>query len=338
MIKKGVVWILLYLPCMLIAQLSDFKTIDLTKADNIAEQYQGASLESLPILSYNLTNSLTTDVEKFRAIYTWVCKNIENDYYAFVKNKNGRQKLRKDSIKLRNWNISFSKKTFEKLKKEKKTVCTGYAYLIQEMAQFAGLKCEIINGYGRTAEYNIKKLTQPNHSWNAVYLNNKWYLCDATWSAGFYDINTNRFISNYNDTYFLTDPILFSKNHYPIDSKWLLTNSKGVIENFINGPIVYNSTHTHGVIAIQPKTLQIECKRGEEMTFYLQDSKPIEISYLSAELVSGSYRKANEITVTRLDNQLLEIKTTFQTKGTYDLHFKLNETYLITYKITIKKE
>ena len=338
MSKKGVIWILLYLPCMLVAQLSDFKTIDFTKADDIAALYQGASLESLPILSHNLTSSLTTEVEKFRAIYTWVCNNIENDYYASEKNSSKRKKWYKDSLQLTKWDKSFTKDGFEKLKNKKKTVCTGYAYLIQEMAQFAGLKCEIINGYGRTTTKNIQKLSIPNHSWNSIFLNNKWYLCDATWSAGFFDWEASHFLANYNPTYFLADPILFAKDHYPLDIKWLLTNTSITMEDFLNGPIVYNNTHTLGVIALQPKTLQIKCKRGEEMIFYLQDSKPIEISCLSAELVSGSYRKSNEIKVTRLESQLLEIKTTFQIRGTYDLHFKLNETYLITYKITIKKE
>lgn len=338
MSKLRLLYILFYLPCILVAQLSDFKTIDFTKADEKAAQYQGASLDNLPVLSYNLTNSLTTEVEKFRALYTWVCNNIENDYYASEKNSSKRKKWYKDSLQLAKWDTFFTKESFEKLKNEKKTVCTGYAYLIQEMSQFAGLKCEIINGYGRTTTKNIQKLSIPNHSWNAVYLNNKWYLCDATWSSGFFDWEASHFLANFNGTYFLADPILFAKDHYPLDRKWLLTPIPITIDDFLNGPIGYNSTHTYGVIAIQPKNLEIECKRGEMMTFYLKESKPIEISNLYVELVSGSYRKSNEIKVTRLENQLIEIKTTFQIKGTYDLHFKLNETHLTTYKITIKKE
>ncbi|WP_159779706.1 transglutaminase domain-containing protein [Flavobacterium sp. 9AF] len=328
---------LFFLPCMILAQLSDFKGIDFTKADDIAAHYQGASLESLPILSYNLTNSLTTEVEKFRAIYTWVCNNIENDYYASEKNSNKRKKWYKDSLKLAKWDKSFNKESFEKLKNEKKTVCTGYAYLIQEMAQFAGLKCEIINGYGRTITKNIKKLSIPNHSWNAVYLNDKWYLCDATWSAGFFDYETSHFLANFNTTYFLAEPNVFAKDHYPLDAKWLLTNTPIAIEDFLNGPVVYNSTHTYGVIPVQPKSLEVECKKDQEVVFFIQGSKIKEFNPLSVELVSGSFRKTNEISVTRLNNDLLEIKTRFSLKGNYDLHFKLNESYLITYKISVSK-
>ncbi|WP_130734945.1 transglutaminase domain-containing protein [Flavobacterium sp. J27] len=337
MSKKVLFGILFYLPCILVAQLSDFKTIDFTKADDVAAQYQGASLESLPVLSYNLTNSLTTEVEKFRALYTWVCNNIENDYYASEKNSSKRKKWYNDSLQLAKWDKLFTKETFEKLKNKKKTVCTGYAYLIKEMSQFAGLKCEIINGYGRTVTKNIKKRSVPNHSWNAVSLNDKWYLCDATWSAGFYDMGTNQFVSDFNDSYFLSDPIVFAKDHYPLEKKWLLLDTPITIDFFLSAPIVYNSTYRYGIMPVQPETFEMECKKGQEVIFYLQANKPINTDELSAELVSGSYRKSNEIIVTRLKENLLEIKTTFHLKGKYDFHFKLNRAYLITYRVAIKK-
>ena len=155
------------------AQKSDFASLNFKKADAAAHQYKGASLESLPVLSYNLTNSLSTDVEKFRAIYFWICTNIENDYYAYLKNKKARKRLEKDSLKLAVWNADFTKKTFKKLLKEQKTVCTGYAYLIKELANLADIKCEIIEGYGRIGDDNIGKLSMVNHSWNAIQLNNK---------------------------------------------------------------------------------------------------------------------------------------------------------------------
>ena len=72
-------------------------------------------------------------------------------------------------------------------------MCTGYAYLIKEMCFIADLDCEIIDGYARAFDANVNGLESLNHSWNAVKLNNKWYLCDATWSSG-YMVNNSLFV------------------------------------------------------------------------------------------------------------------------------------------------
>ena len=209
-------------------QQSDFKHIDFEQADNIADKYFGESLQNLPILVHKLTDGLPTNVEKFRAIYTWVCANIENDYGAYLKTKRKRKKLSKKPDAYKEWNNSFTPKVFNRLLNQKKTACTGYAYLIRELATLAGIECEIINGYGRTASTPLALNSIPNHSWNAVKLNEKWYLCDATWSAGsiVLDYDIPKFKKEYIDGYFLAEPEFFVKNHYPLQAKWTLL-SKG---------------------------------------------------------------------------------------------------------------
>lgn len=320
------------------SQQSDFKKINFKNADAIANLYKDENLESLPTLSYNLTNSLATDVEKFRAIYVWVCSNIENDYYAYLKNKNARNRLEKDSLKLAIWNADFTKKSFKKLLKEKKTVCTGYAYLIKELANHAGIKCEIIDGYGRIGDDNIEKLSRVNHSWNTVQLNNKWYLCDATWSSGIYDLKNYKFEFDYNEGYFLTKPSLFIKNHYPLESKWQLSENIIPINDFLNGPIVYATAFKHEIIPIQPEKLKIEVKKNREVTFLVKENHPIDLNNLNIEISLGKYNNVDKPKVIRTKDGLLEVKYTFRNRGSYDLHIKLNEDYLITYIVKVNKE
>ena len=319
------------------AQQSDFNTINFIKADAVANQYKGENLKSLPILSYNLTNTLTTDIEKFRAIYRWVCANIENDYNAYIKNKKVRKRLAKDSLKLATWNVDFTKQSFKKLLKEQKTVCTGYAYLIKELANLADIKCEIINGYGRTTDVNIGELSIPNHSWNAVQLNTKWYLCDATWSSGIYDLNNYKFEFDYNNGYFLTDPNLFVKNHYPVDTKWLLTDKIIPINNFLNGPIVYATTFKEGIIPIVPVTLHLDAKQKQEIIFSLKELTRIDVNDITVEISSGTNKKWVDPIVTRNSEGLIEVKHTFDNRGSYDFHIKLREEYLVTYTVKVKK-
>lgn len=80
------------------AQVSDFKSIDFTRADNIAKLNEGDPLDNLTLLAYKLTNKLPTQIEKFRAIYIWVCHNIKGDKRQFTLVNKNRKKLKNDSI------------------------------------------------------------------------------------------------------------------------------------------------------------------------------------------------------------------------------------------------
>ncbi len=204
------------------AQQSDFNDIDFTKAERIARQYKGEDLTNLPLLAHRLTGQLATDAERFRAIYYWVSHNIRGEYDMMEKNNRARRKLKDDPKALQQWNQQFKKKVFKKLLKDKETLCTGYAYLIQELSRLAGIESEIIHGYDLTNGTKPIKMNIPNHSWNAVRLNNKWYLCDATWSAGYTDMSTFLFEYEFDNSFFLMEPKRFSKTHQPVDEKWTL--------------------------------------------------------------------------------------------------------------------
>ena len=72
--------------------------------------------------------------------------------------------------------------------------------------------------------------TVPNHSWNAVKLEGKWYLCDATWAAGYTDMNTYLFHFDYDDKYFLMPPEKFAETHQPVEESWTLLPKLTVME------------------------------------------------------------------------------------------------------------
>ncbi|MBN8651976.1 MAG: hypothetical protein J0L67_11145 [Cytophagales bacterium] len=203
------------------AQVSDFKEVNFGRADSVARLYPNYPLTNLPDLAGKLTRPFTNEAEKFRAVFTWVCLNIRNDYELYLKNKQHREQC-KTEAELKAWYKEFSKTLYYELLNNHKTICTGYAYLIRELALASGLECVIVDGYGRTPGAKLNK-NLPNHNWNAVKLNGKWYLCDATWASGKIDSESKQFVSRFNDQYFLTDPQIFEKNHFPLDKKWHLT-------------------------------------------------------------------------------------------------------------------
>lgn len=320
------------------AQLSDFKNIDFSKSDSIALRYKNESLSNLPVLTHLLTADLSTDIEKFRAIYTWVSTNIANDHGMFSKNKRKRNKYKNDKLKLEKWNNSLLKKMFHTLLKEKKTVCTGYAYLIKELSKLANINCEIINGYGRLSNTNIENLTRPNHSWNAVELNGKWYLCDATWSSGFTNLSNNEFIFKYNDGYFLASPKLFIKNHYPLDKKWmLLKGEKPLFKEFLESPLVYSSAFKYLAENDFPKTMKNTIATDEKVQFKYKLLNPLERNNIRF-LINTTFSK-NSIKPIKIikEKDMLTVEYQFIKKGFYDLHILFSDNVIATYTFTVKK-
>jgi transglutaminase/protease-like cytokinesis protein 3 len=255
------------------AQIADFETINFEKADRIVLKYKGENLSNLPKLSYNLTTGLTTDVERFRAIFKWVCNNVANDYSMYSRNMRKRRRYQNDSVKLIAWNDKFKKITFRKLLKKNRTICTGYAYLVKELANLANIECEIIYGNARTSTINVDNLDieAPNHTWNAVKLNGKWYLCDPTWASGIPNPTTYQFQFEFNDGFFLSSPNIFSVNHHPVTEKWfLLDGEKPTFETFLEAPVIYGKAYQYLSNHIQPKKLDNTVKKGNVVTFRYQ--------------------------------------------------------------------
>lgn len=331
---RTILFFFLLVSFSLSAQKTDFKHINFKKADSIATIYKNETLKSLPMLSHLLTSKLETDVEKFRAIFIWVSKNIKGDHNAVTKNTRKRRKFKNDSIKLNSWNASFNKILFKKLLKNKKTVCTGYAYLIKELSALANIDCKMIDGYGRNSEVNIGKLSIPNHSWNAVKLNKKWYLVDATWASGYTDLNINTFISDYNDGYFLTAPSLFIKSHFPLDKKWMLLKKKTLsINKFLNAPLIYGKTYKHQIAPIFPKEMKNIISKNDEIIFQLYTNKKVNQTKIEIQI---SEKLLDKKVISR-KKEVIFINYKFKIKGFYDVHILYKKDVIATYTFKVNK-
>ena len=166
--------------------------------------------------------------QKANAIYNWVTHNIAYDVKALRK---------------------FPKADGDKAVlalKNRKAVCDGYAMLYTELCRAAGLQAVNIEGYAKDWIFdNGDELYIPRHEWNAVRINGKWQLVDATWGAGglyqqeafivrLYNIvfrhgrvsaRSLKFRYKYNPDYFMQDPEVFRLKHLPSDPLWQLTDT-----------------------------------------------------------------------------------------------------------------
>jgi hypothetical protein len=326
--------ILLGCTSVLYGQLADFATADFSNADSIAELYPQHPLKDLKILSDKLTRPLASDVEKFRSIFKWVCLNIDNDYTLFIENKNRREKLRGDE--LATWERNFSRRVFNILVEKHRTVCTGYAYLIKELAFHAGLNCKIIDGYGRNVQANIGGSGVVNHSWNVVQLGGKWYPCDPTWSSGVIDAQRQTFIKKFDDAYFLSDPALFARSHYPLDTTWMLLDHKPTLDGFLNGPIVYVGTFRYGIEPLIPRTFRIEACRGANVSFQFEMDQNHKFD--KGEFYIEASKTYDPFILMSSDNHkaVYSIDHTFSSRGKRAVHIMLDGSHVLTYEVNIR--
>jgi transglutaminase/protease-like cytokinesis protein 3 len=320
------------------AQIEDFEHISFYKADRIAESFHGADLKDVPRLTQSLTQELDTDVEKLRSIFMWITHNISSDSGIFERNKRKRKQFKNDSVKLIEWNHHIRRKTITRLLKKKKTVCTGYAYLLKEMCKYAGITSKIVNGFSRTAETESQDVKEPNHSWNVVLLNGKWYLCDPTWATGIFDPNSFKFDFEYQEGFFLGKPELFIKNHYPLDLQWtLLGEQTPSFEEFLEGPLFYNAAFNYGIMYQGSLKMNNTISKKETVSFQFDQLNPKEIE--SVHLVLSGLR--NDIRKTPqdlvIDKDSIHFNYQFLHKGHFDLHLMLNDEAIMTYTFHVKK-
>lgn len=215
---KLLIIIFIFVGHYIAAQQSDFEDIDFSKAEERAARYKGENISLLPVLTTKLTAQLHTDIERLRAIYVWIAQNIAADENLVHKNDKMTRKLAKHPQELAQWQRTHKREILRRLLNDKVTVCTGYAHLLKAMAEQAGIPCKVVNGIGLSDKKVIKNPADPNHSWNMVFLNNKWYYCDVTWSTGYSDPSTLEFYFDYDDSYFLMEPAVFNKTHLTIES------------------------------------------------------------------------------------------------------------------------
>lgn len=310
---------------------------DFRIADSVAEFYHGADLNDLADLSSKLTKPLDTETEQFRSLFYWVCHNIENDYRSFKRNQNKRKLLVNDSVGLWQWNSKFHEEAMTQLIHEKKTVCTGYAYLLRELCAHAGITCVIVDGFGRSSTSNVHELERPNHSWNAIWLDGEWKLCDATWASGIFygERNTYFFKKKFNEGYFLTEPRVFAQNHLPLINKWQLVDEVISKQEFLLGPLIYSDAFQYDLEVMKPQQMKLKAAKKEEVIFELKANSSMDVDRLYFIQMDRSKRQIDPIAVNKQDR--IELRMTFPKRGNFDLHLYYADEILATFIIDVDR-
>lgn len=316
------------------AQAPAFEGADFSEADSVAQHYAHYSLKDPKDLALKLTSPLPTDVEKFRAIYRWVCDNIESDYALCETVLSKRARLSPAAFE--EWNHVIKGRFFKALINDHRTICTGYAYLVRQLSLLSGIPCVIVNGYGRTSVDQGASYAYPNHSWNAVMLNKHWYLCDATWSSGAVDGGTGIFYHEFTDAYFLAAPEMFIRNHYPLDTTWTLLKKNPSLEEFERGPLLYKGAYRYHLLPEAPRTFEVDAVKGEPVAFSLSVSDCAPAHDLEVQIVKGNTEIKTYPDVYQVTDHTFNFTQVFSNRGRYVVHLLMKSDYVCTYLVRVE--
>jgi len=172
--------------------------------DEYVSQTPPEATASIESLAGYLVKNASNELQKARAIYAWIVKNIDYDVEGFTSGNPGDQSA-------------------QAVLARRKAVCDGYSRLFEALARAAGLEAVQVVGYSRGAGYKAGQPVGPeaDHAWTAVRIDGNWFLIDTTWAAGYLDAKAG-FVRRQEDYYFLTPPEQFIYDHLPSDPKWQL--------------------------------------------------------------------------------------------------------------------
>ena len=172
--------------------------------NNIGNNDKGSLNDFCNYLS-NKASDLSEE-QKVKLAYRWIVENIIYD---------------KDNDVERDPDEFFKSRT---------TVCSGFARLFRRLLEAMNYNKDNIKniyGYSKGAGYSVfTKPAQIDHEWNAVKINGKWCLFDATWDEGAKDEEYQ---------YFCPKPECFVRSHLPQEGK--------EDEQFLSKPIDLDTWH-----------------------------------------------------------------------------------------------
>ena len=171
----------------------------------------------LPDVVVKLTTGVSDQFQKAKILNDWICDNIAYDVETAFERANRKQ-------------------DYVSVLKIKKAVCAGYTNLFNQMCKLALIESIGISGYSKGFGYTGNIGSRPDHDWNAVKFNNKWYLIDVTWNAGHVDQKT--YIKNYSTNYLFLDSRAFLYSHLPVENKYQFYAPIITKEQFMDEPYI----------------------------------------------------------------------------------------------------
>ena len=264
----GVRIILLMMSLIVLSEktLSQNRPVSFSRIDWEVQSINAATVDSL---SHKLVRNYSTEMEKVRAIFSWITQHISYNTYIFNSSRRyGVSKfIPEPTDTISDWK-SANEMTAQRVIQRRFAVCDGYAKLFKTLCDYAGIRSELVTGYAKCNTERAEKF-KSNHTWNVVMIDSSWRLLDVTWASGFVNYS-NEFVQRLDETYFLSDPKRFIIDHYPEDLRWTLLEEPPGLREFRFTPFRTKSFVKYQLNIASPKNGWIEAAVGDTVHIELQ--------------------------------------------------------------------
>jgi len=247
-------------------------------------------------LAKKITSSCKTDRQKVTKIFQWITDNISyrtrNDRIPVIGKNSSRfnrdkfDAINDDTATL----LPLNERVALNVLKSRLAVCDGFARLFTSLCDYAGIQSEIITGYADNGSGRRGTGFGVNHYWNAVFLEGKWQLLDASWASGYLLLPSGEFVRNYNPRYFLADPEMFIRDHYPEHPRWTLLPPSIIPAAFKHSPFRQKSFSKYSIASYFPEKGIIEASLGDsiELELFIKNEK--QDKNIAADDAADSFR------------------------------------------------
>jgi len=314
------------------SQAIDPVTADYTAIDAHALSL-GSNYRNTDKLANDLTGGLTEDHEKARAIFTWIAANIDYDIKAFHKGSAPIRFTYSTEEELQRLLAEENDRIVGEVLKNKRAVCDGYSRLFITLCKKSGIEAEAIDGYGRN-NLEIRGgsvLDNSNHTWNAVKLNNRWYLLDPTWASGYTDPGVTKFTRKFREGFYLTPPEKFIFDHYPEDPKWQLLEKNVPWNEFVSFPLVKGGFLEYNISNFKPTEGTIRIKTGRSIAFEFSSDRRIDEILVN----QSNERYSDKANVDKQGNKYL-FHHTVEKRGNYVITIFVNGESTLMYRVEVR--
>jgi hypothetical protein len=257
--------------------------------------------ENLRALVDALVAGKKDDFERVRAIHDWIARNIAYDWSAYQD----KSPTIVDPFPVLTHGSS---------------ICYGYAQLFSLMCSMAGIKAQIVEGYGRGIGFDpYTEDSQPyqsQHAWNAVLIDGGWYFVDATWDAGAIDQQKNDFVWRYSTGYLFTPPEIFLCTHFPDDARWQLRETPMNLAQLRSQPMMVGEFGKRGLQLGGSTTRVMTAAAEQEIVLRAPPSVHLR-GFLSGEGLSP-LQSLSQVAVRR-DGDTVHLTTMFPAAGRYSM-------------------
>ncbi len=200
---------------------STFDHKPFTTIDAYARACPAAANTSLDAVATYLKKATFTDIEKARSIYVWLAAHISYDDKSYNSG-------------------NYADNSAEGVLRSKKAVCAGFADLYTELGLRMGLRIKTVIGYAKGFGYSEgEDFDDSNHAWNAIQMDGKWRIFDATWGQGYGISGSNGqlvSVKQFNADWFAVEPEYAIFSHYPENPADAFLSTKLSLSEYVRLP------------------------------------------------------------------------------------------------------